>query len=446
MKIIATDVVYLGKATPGSGGGGGGAVIDALNVTPSTSAQTITASGGTDGYSPVNVAAVDASIDANIVAGNIKKDVSILGVTGTYEGATPTGTISITSNGTHDVTNYATADVNVPTTAPVSYRAFRVNNGKLANSITTPWIPIPAGTTDIDSNLLNMAYSSTPSSVLSGAIDLSMLTQVTGNSAFFQCFMNCGGITSVDASNITQLSGSGVFSAAFQNSGITSLDFGSLWYINNSGLQGACRNCKYLASINLDSFLGGYQQPIQNMVACDGGAVFNTVLQSVSLPSLKYVNGATFMSYCFKNCIALQTLYFYALTPSSFGGYTNQFTNMLQGVTGCTVHFPSNIQSTIGSWSDVTNGFGGTNTTVLFDLPSTAHLTGADTVEYERNPKYDTATALAWRVKDSGASPHNFNPVWTPYYTSGTTDPAVSDAIYSDAACTQSVTTITAIA
>jgi len=68
------------------GSGGGSAVIDTLNVTPSTSAQTITASGGVDGYSPVNVAAVTSSIDANITAGNIKKDVTILGVTGSYEG------------------------------------------------------------------------------------------------------------------------------------------------------------------------------------------------------------------------------------------------------------------------------------------------------------------------------------------------------------------------
>lgn len=68
----------------GSGGGGSG-VITSLNVTPTTSAQTITASGGTDGYSPINVAAVTASIDQNIIAANIKKNITILGVTGTYE-------------------------------------------------------------------------------------------------------------------------------------------------------------------------------------------------------------------------------------------------------------------------------------------------------------------------------------------------------------------------
>lgn len=68
-----------------SSGGGGSANIESLSVTPTTSAQTITASGGVDGYSPVEVSAVTAAIDANIVAGNIKKDVQILGVTGTLE-------------------------------------------------------------------------------------------------------------------------------------------------------------------------------------------------------------------------------------------------------------------------------------------------------------------------------------------------------------------------
>jgi hypothetical protein len=64
-------------------------------------------------------------------------------------------------------------------------------------------------------------------------------------------------------------------------------------------------------------------------------------------------------------------LSFPALKTTSFGSYTNQFADMLSGVTGCTVHFPSNLQAVIGSWSDVTSGFGGTNTTVLFDLPAT---------------------------------------------------------------------------
>ena len=58
--------------------------IDSLSITPSTSAQTITASGGVDGYSPINVSAVTSSIDSNIQAKYIRNGVDILGVTGTY--------------------------------------------------------------------------------------------------------------------------------------------------------------------------------------------------------------------------------------------------------------------------------------------------------------------------------------------------------------------------
>lgn len=105
------------------------------------------------------------------------------------------------------------------------------------------------------------------------------------------------------------------------------------------GLQYAFYNCLNLTSAGLD-----------NVTSIDRGG----------------------LQYAFQYCIGLTSLSFPALNSNSFGGYTNQFNNMLRGVTGCTVHFPSNLESVIGSWSDVTNGFGGTNTTVLFDLPATS--------------------------------------------------------------------------
>jgi hypothetical protein len=83
------------------------------------------------------------------------------------------------------------------------------------------------------------------------------------------------------------------------------------------------------------------------------------------------VNGSDAISGAFYGCASLTSVSFPALTSTSFGSYTNQFSDMLGDVDGCTVHFPSNLQSVIGSWSDVTSGFGGSRTTVLFDLPAT---------------------------------------------------------------------------
>ena len=59
-------------------------VLDSKTVDPSTNNITVTSSK--DGLSKVTVTPVTSSIDSNIQAGNIKKDVTILGVTGTYEG------------------------------------------------------------------------------------------------------------------------------------------------------------------------------------------------------------------------------------------------------------------------------------------------------------------------------------------------------------------------
>ncbi len=56
-----------------------------IDVTPTTSEQEITATSGKT-LRKVTVAAVTAAIDDNITAGNIKDGVTILGVTGTYDG------------------------------------------------------------------------------------------------------------------------------------------------------------------------------------------------------------------------------------------------------------------------------------------------------------------------------------------------------------------------
>lgn len=84
---------YVGKATPASGGG---TTINNLDVTvnPSVTEQTLTVPEGYTGYGTITANPVTASIDNNIVAGNIKKDVDILGVTGTLQ---PSETVTATN-------------------------------------------------------------------------------------------------------------------------------------------------------------------------------------------------------------------------------------------------------------------------------------------------------------------------------------------------------------
>ena len=118
---------------------GGAPSLQSKSVIPSTSQQTVEADQEYDGLDTVTVAAVTAAIDANIVAGNIKKDVSILGVTGTYEGGgailTPTaGDYPVVGNGGlgGGGSNLASTVISVTISVTGTYRfkwcAFRRNN------------------------------------------------------------------------------------------------------------------------------------------------------------------------------------------------------------------------------------------------------------------------------------------------------------------------------
>ena len=166
---------------------------------------------------------------------------------------------------------------------------------------------LPSGVTNVGGNALSYAFAGCSSLT---SVDLSSLATVRGSSAFTYAFFGCDLLASVDLSSLTTVSGTDAFSYAFSRSGLTSVDLSSLTTVSGSG-------------------------------------AFNRA---------------------FYTCKSLRSLSFPALTASSFGSYTNQFNNMLQSCRDVTVHFPAAIQSTIGSWSSVTSGFGGTNTTVLYDL------------------------------------------------------------------------------
>ena len=101
-----------------------------------------------------------------------------------------------------------------------------------------------------------------------------------------------------------------------------------------------------------------------------------TALTSVSFPNLTTISGAQACGYMLQYCTALTDVYFSALTTTSFGSRVNQFYGMMGG-TGTnvthTLHFPSNLESTIQGLQGYPT-FGGTSGYVVcaFDLPATS--------------------------------------------------------------------------
>lgn len=255
------------------------------------------------------------------------------------------------------------------------------------------------GVRDIGSNILQYAFYENTN--IRGQVSMPDLVTLSGQYALGYCFNRCIHITSFSMPVLATITNSYALSFTFGNTAITSAIFPSLTSITTGLVFDYC------------------------FAACNS-------LTKAEFPSLSIAEGYAIFENAFINCSALEDVYFYALTPSSFGTGTTLFNNMLQNCSGVTVHFPMAIQSTISSWSSVTSGFSGTNTTVLFDIVTS--LTDADGNTYVRKQKESTSTATAWVYND------------TLYYTSGTSEPSVGDTIYSDAACTAAVTTIDSIA
>lgn len=192
------------------------------------------------------------------------------------------------------------------------------------------------------------------------------LTTISGTSALSCTFRDTKLTTSGFLKKLTTVSGSSACASLF--SGCTSLTTASLPKLTTvsgySALENVFSGCTALTTVDLP-LLSSLSTAQYAMQRCFQNC---TSLTTASFPSLATVKGRGALKYLFRNCTSLTTVSFPALTASSFGSYTDTFNVMLEGCSGVTVHFPAAIQSTIGGWTDVTNGFGGTNTTVLFDL------------------------------------------------------------------------------
>lgn len=302
----------------------------------------------------------------------------------------PTGSGNLVFTGVEDISSYG-----------LNYRFYK-NTG--ITSVSFPDLVTLSGS--------NSCSHSFYGSTMITSVNLSSLETVTGSFAFSSAFQECKSIESIDLSNLKTINASNALSDIFYYCEIDSqtLDLSSIEtvsgsqafynafvlnffrHIDLSNLQtisgNSCFNWAFGYMWN--AYVSGYGLQtidISSLKEIYGNSVFvNTfnsskALQSISFDSLDTIPGTTVFNGCFAGCQSLTSISFPSLTTTSFGTNVNQFNNMFNGgSTGtastsgsCTVHFPSNLQSTISGLTGYPL-FGGTSGRIVlaFDLPATS--------------------------------------------------------------------------
>ena len=298
------------------------------------------------------------------------------------------------------------------------------------------------------------------SAPVSGVLDFRNTTTI-GDYAFSYSF-NQTNITYIDFRSVETINANYGFERAFDGAKLTGFDFSNLKTIgtgndvfkdtfkDNTTLVGAfsfpkLENIKgFGTAFQGDTGITFFGFPKVKVIGIvsgsdQAGSVFLNCsgLTGTNLNALETIYGTNTMNAMYKNTGLLKVAFPMLTTVPN-----NPFSvNCFETTTLTEIHFRKDMQATIEAVMGYSTQWGASNATVYFDLVGT--LTGADGNTYTRD-EYNSVysdqhgqfqTAVAWKYND------------TTYYTPfSANEPAVSDTIYSDAACTVAVTTISAIA
>lgn len=180
------------------------------------------------------------------------------------------------------------------------------------------------------------------------------------------------GITSVSFPDLETVStNSAMYNAFYGNTSLTSASFAKLTTISGTSGTQACFRDSSLASVSLSELttVSGNSAMYYFFYGCP--------IVSITFTKLSDISGSGCLRYAFQNCKDITSISFPALKTTSFGSNVNQFNSMFNSNTASTsgtftVHFPSNLQSTISGLTGYPT-FGATagRITLLYDLPST---------------------------------------------------------------------------
>ena len=272
-------------------------ILDSKAVDPSTSEQTVTSSA--DGLSSVTVNAVTSSIDSNIQADNIKKDVTILGVTGTYESAPAQPNlqdVSVTylSNGNYTVSasdgydGLGTVDVSVNIDGATNW----IEEVKLGNITDISGYSI--------AKLANKQYGAAGLFMNSNITSIPRIQDSVDNpyggvsyDSLRYTFSGCNSLQSVDMS-VGSVSERGMY-RCFAESGVrdVSINIDSLsQYSSNNALLECFQDCSSLSNLYIkvtSASLG--TEVFRNLCYGAGKTDDNT---TITIEGTTYINSSTF--------------------------------------------------------------------------------------------------------------------------------------------------------
>ena len=262
-------------------------------------------------------------VDNNLIPGNIIKDTTIFGVTGTYSGIIPRGTINITSTKPVDVTNYASAKVvdsnlvagNIARNKTI-LGILGTYTGNDDTSIEDSLITRKVTTygndrvTSIGQNAFKDCKSlrtincpnvtSIEKSAFEGCSSLTNINFPLITSIGLYAFKDCNNLWNVNCPNVTTIG-----QYAFQNCSLANVDFPLITAIEpNAFLR--CRNLRTINCPNVTTIGGSAFEGCNNLTNADfpqvtriGSSAFsgNTRLTNASFPK-----ATSIMSGAFSNC------------------------------------------------------------------------------------------------------------------------------------------------
>lgn len=264
--------------------GGGSLNLTTLNVTPTTSAQQIIPTSPVDGYDEVNVAAVTSAIDNNITAGNIKKDVTILGVTGTLAGGfdllgikSGTKTTITKADGDYiaEILGYAICRYLFESTQVTSADYSGITSITRANAIQY-----------LHSYCSHLTF-----------INFDNITKINGDRSFQYAFQSCTQLTTISFPLLQSLTGVQVALNTFSGcSNLTSINFPSLTTISGTNaLQTMFNNCSNLSTATVHpSALSNSTQNL-NLLGSVTGSAFTTLRLSATATNNIYLSWAGYL-------------------------------------------------------------------------------------------------------------------------------------------------------